>query len=306
MSHHVHYQKGLAVTITTEHKEAGEKSEEATILVLNDPLHTLPELPVSSRYSRSHHHPHVPLLRPANDDEPDPDWIEATVTSRSNGQFVTYHQRKPTYSALSAKTRRLVSCESHWERLHQMFLDHDPECIDYELQGLEIRYVDVKGRNHLFTLDAVAARTDGLHAYEVKATRSYFLVSPYNQVMANVEDILSRIDITLHKVTGISIAQDLRLMRNLSFGWMHSFDKVEPEQIEAVRSALATGSAPFGDVRHLLDDDQRVQVAKAHALMTRRVLAFDLHSRLTNDSVISLPRTTRQRDIRRISARILR
>ena len=306
MSHHVHYQKGLAVTIPTEHNEAGEKSEEAPILVLNDPLRTLPELAVSSRYSRSHHHPHVPLLRPANDDETNPDWIEATVTSRPNGQFVTYHQRKPTYSALSAKTHRLVSCESHWERLHQMFLDHDPECIDYELQGLEIRYVDMKGRKHLFTLDAVAARTDGLHAYEVKATRSHFLVSPYNKGMSNVEDILSRIDIKLNKVTGISIAQNLRLMRNLSFGWMHCFDRVEPEQIEAIRSALANGSTRFGDVRHLLDDDRRGQEAKAHALMTRRVIAFDLHSRLTDDSVVRLPRTPRQRDIRRIGARIVR
>ena len=262
-------------------------------LELRDPLLTLPELRRTGRYSRNHFHPNVDELVAANDNDPEPppaNWTAATIESRSNGQLATYHEKKPTFMAVSRKTKRLVSEESPWENLYRVMWNLDPDVLDYEEQGLTIRIITTNNpQEETYTIDAIVARTSGLHGHEIKASGSYHLDRARMQLMVNVTDVLGLAGIQMHLSTANALLSNRRLLQNLSFGRIHQYDEVPKEERDAVRKALADGPLHYGNVKSLLGNDFRIQKAKAFSLLAKRIIQFDLAKHLSDETIITAP-----------------
>lgn len=280
--------------------------------ILRDPLLTLTSIRWTGRYSRNHFHPAVNELVAANDNDDDPDpptpnWTAATVVSRPNGQLATYHKKKPTFMALSHKTKRLVSEESPWENLYRVLWNLDPDVLDFEGQGLTITLVTPDHPDGaLYTIDAILAMSDGLHGHEIKASGSYFLDPDQMQLMVNVTDVLGLAGITMHKSTANALLSNRRLLDNLSYGRIHQYDTVPPDECEAVRRALSDGPKTYGDLKSLLGSDFRIQKAKAFSLLAKRLLRFDLAERLTDQSIVTAPLACSIPDIRNINRSFLK
>lgn len=278
------------------------------VLELRDPLETLPRIRPTSRYSRNHFHPLVDELVAANDnfDPPRPTWTQASVSSRSNGQFVTYHKRHPTSTAFSRKTRRLVSEDSPWERLYRIQYELDPDVGDYEMQGLNVSFITEDGASHVYTPDAILAIGNGLFAREIKATGSHLMTPDNRALFVNIEDILARARISFAPATATSLLKSRRLLTNLSYGQIHKSDVVPIEVRNAVRQLIIQGATTYLDLRPALGECPLRRKAWAFSLLASRELWFDLSLELRDTSPIRLPLPTCAPDIRSIDRSFVR
>lgn len=286
-----------------------ETLEPPPLLILKDPLLTLPHRDFSARYSPAHFHPAVDELVAANDNDPEPprpDWVAATITSRSNGQLATYHETKATFTAFSRKTRRLVSEESYWERLYRVMWNLDPDVADFEMQGLQIEMKRENGEMSIYTLDAVLGSGDAIEAKEIKASGSHFLDRKTHQLIANAEDILARADIAFHLITGNALLENRRLRMNLSYGHIHKDDAVPPQERERVIKAIEAGVSSFADLLPIIGFCPLLSKAKAFSLLASGALWFDLGKELRRDSPIRAPLRASHGDIRAIKRRLVK
>lgn len=278
-------------------------------LILKDALLTLPRRDFSARYSPAHFHPAVDELVAANDNDPEPpqpDWVAATITSRSNGQLATYHETKATFTAFSRKTRRLVSEESYWERLYRVMWNLDPDVADFEMQGLQIEMTRADGETSIYTLDAVIGRGASIEAKEIKASGSHFLDRRTHQLITNAEDILARADITFHPITGNALLENRRLLMNLSYGHIHKDDAVPSDERERVIAAIAAGANTFADILPIIGSCPLLSKAKAFSLLASGALWFDLGMELRADSPVRAPLRASHGNIRKIRRRLVR
>ena len=284
-----------------------------TMLTLRDPLLTLPTRSRQARYSLAHYHPGVQELVPANDNDdgngpqpPLPNWTSATISSRPNGQLATYHETRPTFTAFSRKTRRLVSEESYWERLYRVWWNLDPDMADFEMQGLEIEMVTDDGKERTYTVDAVLAHGDRVEAREIKASGSHLLEPDTRQLMVNTNDILARAGIGFAPVTGNALLENRRLLMNLSYGSIHKDDAVPTNERDAVVHAIARGATMFADIGPILGECPLIRKAKAFSLLASSALWFDLREELRPQTMIRAPLTATAPDIRKIKRSFVR
>lgn len=285
------------------------RDEELPQLVLRDALLTLPRRDITSRYSKNHFHPLVEELVWANDNDPEPprpNWTAATISSRRNGQLATYHETNPTFTAFSRKTRRLVSEESHWERLYRIWWNLDSDVPDFEMQGLEIRTVTDDGEESLYTLDAILARGARIEAKEIKASGSHLMAPATRQLLANATDILTRSDIDFAPVTGNALLENRRLLVNLSYGSIHKDDAVPADERDAVVRLIADGAAQFSDIETILGPCPLLRKAKAFSLLASGAMWFDLREELRSKSKIRAPLPASGPNIRTIKRSFVR
>lgn len=282
-------------------------------LTLRDPLLTLPSRSRQARYSSAHYHPGVGELVPANDNDdgtgpqpPRPNWTAATISSRPNGQLATYHETRPTFTAFSRKTRRLVSEESFWERLYRVWWNLDPDIADFEMQGLKIEMVTEDGTKRTYTVDAVLAHGGRIKAREIKASGSHLLEPDTRQLMINTSDILARAGIGFTPVTGNALLENRRLLMNLSYGSIHKDDAVPADERDAVIRAITRGASRFADIEPILGECPLIRKAKAFSLLASSALWFDLREELRQQSIIRAPVAATAPDIRKIKKSFVR
>lgn len=284
-------------------------SIESPRLILRDALLTLPRRDISARYSHAHYHPAVDELVAANDNDPDPprpDWTAAAVMSRPNGQLATYHETKPTFTAFSRKTRRLVSEESYWERLYRVMWNLDPDVADFEMQGLRIEMTREGGQEGIYTLDAVIGRGSMIEAKEIKASGSHFLERETRQLITNADDILARAGILFAPITGNALLENRRLLMNLSYGHIHKDDAVPAEEREGVIKAIAAGASTFAELLPIIGTCPLLSKAKAFSLLASSALWFDLGKELRPDTPVRAPLQASHKNIRTIKRRFVR
>lgn len=278
-------------------------------LILRDPLELTPPRANRARFSVNHFHPNVDELVPVNENDvpPEPNWISARVTSRPNGQAVTYHQRITTYCYYDPKTKRLVSGYSENEFLYSKFFSLDSETLDFEPQGMNVDYTlpGINGTRRS-VLDCISAKVDGRHGWEFKSSGSYFQEPEYRQHIVNQKDILARLGIEFHPATGNELRANRRLIDNLSFGFMHTNSIVPHSEVAAVASRVASEPSTYADIRKLLGADERLHKAKAFALLARRAIAFNIRARLQDDTIITNPVNAPILSIRTINESIAR
>lgn len=262
---------------------------------------TIPEprscLPERSRFvpGRNHSHPsHASVIV-------DPSFIRS-ITDQSWGASavvksvepkceVTFHKRQPTFAGFSVKNGRMISGTGPHELAAFKRLETDHTTVEFDFQNLEIS-CQIGGKECSYTPDFLRAADSGcVVATEIKADASHFLPEDYHLKLEAAATALANVGIEFRRVTGTELRGDARFEVNVSRAFGDRFTLVAGSLCDEIANRLATATGPIGlgAVEEILDTDPHVARAKAHALLCRREIAFDLNGTIGRDTPVSLP-----------------
>ena len=228
-----------------------------------------------------------------------PNWGLGAAKSVVTRSAVTFHRRMGSFQFLSVKTGRMMSGLGPYEQILSEELEADPNKVDYDLQGLLVDWND--GPTYLLDYHAHDAVL-GLVAGEVKADPSYFIDPGYSPTMINAGRTLANVGVTFQKVDGATLVSNPIRRRNVRRAYCDRFTKVSKAQRGAVADLLARNEVvKLGEVHAILANDSRLAQLLVHALLCRRVLAYDLDLPLDRDTAVSAPvAATTRIDIRNL------
>lgn len=303
------------------HGEAAQVMQDGAatpfLVTVPDPLACMPA--AQRRFGgRAHEHPVYagPIASPAPiTGSSDITFRKATVESRPNAQFVSFHGTQSSFSSFSPKTGRLVSGLGPHEHAWRKELDVDPRWVDFEMQGLNVHLGadgdhdnddddDARG----YRADWIAVDWDGVvHAGEIKADLSYFWDPDYAAKLTAVEGALGKIAINFHRVTGKAMRANSRRVLNIDRAYGDAFTTVTLAQADAINSALSNerNPVPLGRVEEAIGGTPASARAIVHAALCRRMLNYDLDGIVNRDTPVEAVRTPDVIiDIRSIDARV--
>ena len=212
-------------------------------------------------------------------------WGAARIHSVDAPMAVTFHQVAGTFAGLSTKMGCVMSGMGPHEHAKWKDLETNPSIAAYLLQGVRATWDD-----HFYTADYVAHdATLGIVAGEVKADRSYFLDADYGVTMRHADEAFRNADIEFRKETGPQIRGSQTKRRNVDRAFRDRFTGFDQKQEAQVQNRLAKKETALGELEELLRADSRVARTVIHAMLCKRVLAFDLNLPVTPDTLVSVP-----------------
>lgn len=228
-----------------------------------------------------------------------PNWGAGTVESVIPASSVTFHRRRGSFQALSVKTGRTISGIGPHELAQSEELEVDPYCVDFDLQGLNVWWKDGPS----YTPDYHAHHAiKGLVAGEVKAHASYFADPQYAPIMTNAARTFPAVGIAFDKVDASALHANVVRRRNVRRAYGDRFTTFSPAQRDNVLAAIdRDGEVPLGRIHNILGNDPRVGQQIVHALLCRRLLAYNLDLPVTAVTTVrAAPRVSAHYDIRAI------
>lgn len=230
---------------------------------------------------------------------PAPAWGAGTVMSIAAASAVTFHRRSGSFQALSVKTGRTISGIGPHEMVQSEELEVDPIWVDFELQGLNVTW----GDGPSYTPDFHGHHAgSGIVAGEVKAHRSYFENPEYAPIMSHAARTFPSVGIGFQKVDASLLHANVVRRSNVRRAYCDRFTEFSPAQSERVLDAIdSEGEVALGRIHNILGNDPRTSQQIVHALLCRRLLAYDLDLPVNAATTVrAAPRTEASYDIRAI------
>jgi hypothetical protein len=260
-----------------------------------DPLTCLPER-THFVPGRNHSHPsHSSLVvdPPMARSITDQDWgAGAVVRSVEPKCSVTFHKRQATFAGFSVKSGRMISGTGPHELAAFKRLETDHTTVDYDFENLEITWHSA-GKEFSYTPDYTRVTDIGsVETAEIKADASHFMPEDYHLKLEAGGNALAEVKIEFRLITGRELRGDPRFQFNVSRAFGDRFTLVAPSLRDAVANQLAKANGPvgLGAIEEVLDKDPHVARARAHSLLCKRDIAFELTGVITRDTPVSLPR----------------
>lgn len=208
----------------------------------------------------------------------------ARIVSVEPSMAVTFHRkRQGSFAGLSRKTGALVSGLGPHEYAKWQDLETTPNIVTYSMQGIACIWDD-----HRYTGDWVAHDAAlGIVAGEVKADRSYFLDPTYAVTMTHAAAAFAAAGIEFRKETGPQIRGSGTRRLNVGQAFRDRFTAFSEHQEAKVRERLERGAATMDEVERLIGNDPLVGRSVVHAMLCKRVLAFDLNLPVSSATVLT-------------------
>ena len=267
-------------------------------LKVTDPLACEP--PARRKFGgRGHIHPRFTSLviegSPLTSGTTTATWGAARIRSTPNEQCVTFHLTQSSHSSFCPKTRRLNSGLGPHERSWAMEMAVDPLWVDFEPQGVTVALGDDPEKpDNSYRADWIGVDWNGVvHAGENKAHFSHYLDPDYSAKLTAAGLALGAISVEFRRDTGDVRRRNVRRILNVANAYGDAFTLVGEHHIAAIDDAMAKGggTTTVGTIENAIGGATPAARSVVHAALCRRLISYDLDSRLDGDSVVVVPPT---------------
>lgn len=223
------------------------------------------------------------------------EWGPATIVLPSEGNgvraTVTYRRVIGTFSFLSQKAGRTQTGEGPHELHTAQRLEVLPHVVDYQCQGVGLRWETSAGPRGYISDFIVGFADDTVEAWEVKANWADFHDPEYAEKISYARTALASIGVGFRQVVAEELDRPAVTAFNIARAFNNRFTQILPRDADAVADALARrgGEAPMGEIEDALHPDRRIARAKADALLCRRQLVFSLTAPVIADTPVTAP-----------------
>ncbi|WP_404365844.1 hypothetical protein AB5I39_09695 [Sphingomonas sp. MMS24-J45] len=224
---------------------------------------------------------------------------------------MTYDKEYGTSASFYEKPRRLQFMEGPNEPAVADHLEMNPRYLDFQFQPLDLTFRRADGKIiHKYPDVLIEFDDNTVRAGEIKSNQAWFEAAGVRRPLDRIDLALATVGLDpLLRIRGDELRQPDSVREAHEAAMDARLSRFDPDSdVHAVRTAVdnAGGSATYGTVVAALGGKRSHAADKLYAMMLRRIVAFDLFSLPTANTMISLPRPARAYALRDTLSRLRR